>query len=72
MKVPDNFHLLLSQGGATQEFSSVPLNLAGHVYGEPDACANVLITGKWSEAGAKEISKFHSINQVNIPSNSSP
>lgn len=46
MKIPDNFHILLQRGGTTQQFSAVPLNLTGHVYGDEKlATANYLITG---------------------------
>ena len=52
MKVPDNFHILFEQGGATQQFTSVPLNLAGHVFNEPEWSANWLISGYWSKKAA--------------------
>lgn len=45
MKVPENFHILFEQGGATQQFTSVPLNLASHVFNEPGWNANFLISG---------------------------
>jgi phosphoserine aminotransferase len=43
MKVPKNFHILLQQGGATQQYSAVPQNLA--LGGRKQASANYLITG---------------------------
>lgn len=45
MKVPSNFHILFEQGGATQQFTSVPLNLAGHAFNKPDGTANYLVSG---------------------------
>lgn len=62
MKVPDNFHILLEQGGATQQFTSVPLNLAGHVFGDPQWSANFLISGYWSKSAAHEAAQYHKVN----------
>lgn len=45
MRVPDNFRILLQQGGATQQFAAVPLNLTSHEYGDETNTANYLITG---------------------------
>lgn len=45
MKVPDNFKLFFIQGGGISNFSSVPLNLGCHVFGDADASANYLISG---------------------------
>ena len=70
MKIPDNFHVLFAQGGATQQFSAVPLNLAGHVYNEPKGSANFLISGYWSGKAAKEAKQYHGVHQVNRPKDS--
>lgn len=65
MKIPENFHVLFCQGGASQQFTAVPLALAGHVYGDDNASANYLISGKWSQAAANEAKKYHGVHQVN-------
>ncbi len=45
--VPDNYHILFLQGGATMQFSMVPLNfLAG-------GTADYVVTGVWSEKARK-------------------
>lgn len=65
MKVPSNFHILFEQGGATQQFTSVPLNLAGHAFNQPDGTANYLISGYWSKKAAQEGAKYVKAHQVN-------
>jgi phosphoserine aminotransferase len=51
--IPDNYRVLFVQGGATQQFAMVPMNLlpAGRT-------ADYLITGVWSEKAVKEAKKF--------------
>src|SRR5690606_24773822 len=53
--IPDNYRVLFIQGGATQQFAMVPMNLlaAGRT-------ADYLITGSWSEKAVKEAKKFGS------------
>ena len=45
LKIPDNFRVFLTNGGATLHFSGLPFNLAGHAFGEPEGAANFLMTG---------------------------
>ncbi len=51
--IPDNYKVLFIQGGATQQFAMVPMNLlpAGGV-------ADYLLTGVWAEKAWKEAQKF--------------
>ena len=51
--IPDNYRVLFVQGGATQQFAMVPMNLlaAGRT-------ADYLITGSWAEKAWKEAQKF--------------
>ena len=44
MAVPDDYHVLFLQGGATGLAALLPLNLAG-----PDAGADYVLTGHWGE-----------------------
>jgi phosphoserine aminotransferase len=44
MSVPDDYHVLFLQGGATTLAALLPLNLAG-----PDASADYVLTGHWGE-----------------------
>ncbi len=49
LAIPPNYRVLFMQGGATAQFSAVPLNLA-----EPGAAADYVNTGHWSERAIKE------------------
>merc|ERR1719454_1779193 len=51
--VPDDYKVILAQGGATLQFSSVPLNMLG-----TKAKADYLITGQWGEKAHKEAAKY--------------
>jgi phosphoserine aminotransferase len=51
--VPPNYRVLFMQGGATAQFSAVPLNLS-----EAGASADYLHTGHWSERAIKEARRF--------------
>ncbi|MEQ6917649.1 3-phosphoserine/phosphohydroxythreonine transaminase [Halomonas aquatica] len=49
LAVPDNYHVLFTQGGASLQFSAVPYNLLGH-----GGRANFLHTGIWSKKAIAE------------------
>lgn len=57
--IPDNYRVLFIQGGATQQFAMVPMNLlpAGRT-------ADYLITGVWSEKAVKEAGKFGATHEA--------
>ncbi|MBN1782272.1 3-phosphoserine/phosphohydroxythreonine transaminase [bacterium] len=55
--VPDNFKILFLQGGASQQFAMVPLNLLGS-----GKKADYIITGSWSKKALKEAKMQGSIN----------
>lgn len=59
MQIPDNYKVLFLQGGATGQFSAIPLNLA-----EQSDRADYVITGMWSEKAYKEALKY--LNNANI------
>lgn len=48
LSIPDEYHVLFLQGGASQQFAMVPLNLLG------DKSADYIITGQWSEKALSE------------------
>lgn len=50
--IPDDFHVLFVQGGASLQFSMVPLNLLGE-----GQAANYILTGSWSEKALQEAVK---------------
>ena len=54
--VPDDYHVLFLQGGATLQFSMVPMNLL-----PADGTADYLITGSWAAQAAREAEKFGSV-----------
>lgn len=48
MQIPDNYHVLFLQGGATQQFAAIPMNLM--VNGKAD----YIVSGSWSKKAFKE------------------
>ncbi len=50
LRMPDHYHVLFLQGGASLQFSMVPMNL---LRGRR-AVAQYILTGSWSERAAKE------------------
>jgi phosphoserine aminotransferase len=55
--IPANYKVLFVQGGASLQFSMVPLNLL-----TPGSTADYIITGSWTEKAAKEAKKVGSVN----------
>ena len=58
--VPDNFHIFMLQGGATMQFSSIPLNFN---ISENPIPPQYIITGGWSDKAFKEALKYKSNTQ---------
>jgi phosphoserine aminotransferase len=56
LAVPADYAVLFMQGGATAQFSAVPLNLS-----QPGASADYVNTGHWSERAIKEARRFVSV-----------
>ncbi len=55
--IPDNYRVLFLQGGASLQFSMVPMNLLG-----ADRTADYILTGVWSQKAikeAKQVGKTH-------------
>jgi phosphoserine aminotransferase len=55
--IPDNYHVLFLQGGASLQFSMVPMNLL-----PPDGSADYIVTGVWSEKAVKEAKRVGTVN----------
>jgi phosphoserine aminotransferase len=53
MAVPEGYTVLFLQGGATQHFAQIPMNLAG-----ADASADYIVTGHWGEKAVREASPY--------------
>ena len=64
MKIPSNYEVLFLQGGASQQFSMVPINLLKN-----KKSANYVNTGLWSQKAILEGSRYC---RVNICSDSKP
>lgn len=61
LNVPDNFRVLLQQGGATMQYTAIVKNLAGL---KPARRGNLLVTGMWSNQNLDEMSKHCDVNVV--------
>lgn len=57
LKVPDTHEILFLQGGASTQFSMVPLNLMGE-----DGCADYAVTGNFANIAMKEAKKYGRVN----------
>src|SRR5215216_433143 len=57
MKVPDNYHVLFLQGGASLQFSMVPMNFL-----PADGSADYVLTGSWGKKALKEAKKVGAVN----------
>ena len=59
LSIPDDYAVLFVQGGATMQFSMVPLNLAG-----PGDTVDYVQTGSWSKKAIGEARRFCNVNVV--------
>jgi len=59
LAIPDDYKVLFLQGGATAQFSAVPLNLA-----RPGATAEYLNTGQWSKKAIGEARRYLDVTVV--------
>jgi phosphoserine aminotransferase len=57
MAIPDNYKVLFLQGGASQQFSMVPINLL-----RDKKIANYANTGQWSNKAITEASRYCDVN----------
>ncbi|GHU26401.1 phosphoserine aminotransferase [Spirochaetia bacterium] len=62
MQIPDTYKVLFLQGGASLQFSMVPINLAGTEPLEPKKQAAVIDTGIWAQKAAAEAAKYINVN----------
>jgi len=56
-RIPEGYHVLFLQGGASTQFSMVPMNLLA-----ADATADYIVTGSWSKKAVKEAKKVGAVN----------
>ncbi len=52
MNIPDNYKVLFLQGGASQQFAAIPMNLM------KNKKAGYIITGQWAKKAAQEAKKY--------------
>jgi phosphoserine aminotransferase len=57
--IPASYKILFLQGGASLQFSMVPLNLLA-----PGAAADYVMTGSWADKAAKEAKKVGTVNET--------
>src|SRR6478609_11568880 len=53
--IPDDYHVLFLQGGASLQFSMVPMNLLS-----AQTSADYIVTGAWSQKAVKEAKRVGS------------
>ena len=58
MNIPDNYKVLFIQGGATLQFSMIPMNLM------KNGVADYIVTGAWSKKAFSEAKKFGDVKCV--------
>ncbi len=59
MNIPDNYHVLFLQGGASLQFSMVPLNLFGK-----SKKADFVHTGEWTKKAIPESKRYGTVNII--------
>ncbi len=58
LNIPDNYHVLFLQGGASQQFGMIPMNLL------KGGTADYVNTGAWAKKAIKEAKLFGNVNVV--------
>ena len=58
MNIPDNYKVLFLQGGASQQFAAIPMNLM------KNKVADYIITGQWAKKAFQEAKKYGNVKAV--------
>ena len=58
MQIPDNYKVLFLQGGASQQFAMIPMNLM------KNGVADYIITGQWAKKAYQEAAKYGKANAI--------
>ena len=58
MNIPDNYKVLFLQGGASTQFSAIPMNL------KKNGKAAYIVTGQWAKKAAQEAEKYIDVVRV--------
>lgn len=58
LKIPDNYKVLFLQGGASQQFAMIPMNLM------KNRVADYIVTGQWAKKARQEAQKYGTANKI--------
>ena len=58
MNIPDNYKVLFLQGGASQQFAMIPMNLM------KNRVADCIVTGQWAKKAYQEASLYGKANKI--------
>ncbi|KZL92256.1 3-phosphoserine/phosphohydroxythreonine transaminase [Clostridium magnum] len=58
MNIPDNYKVLFLQGGGSQQFAMIPMNLM------KNKVADYIVTGQWSKKAASEAKIYGKVNVI--------
>lgn len=58
MHIPDNYKVLFLQGGASQQFAMIPMNLM------KNRVADYIVTGQWAKKAYQEAQKYGKVNKI--------
>ena len=58
MNIPDNYKVMFLQGGASQQFAMIPMNLM------KNKVADYIVTGQWAKKAWQEASKYGTANKI--------
>lgn len=58
MHIPDNYKVLFLQGGASQQFAMIPMNLM------KNKVADYIVTGQWAKKAYEEAQKYGKANKI--------
>ena len=58
MQIPDNYKVLFLQGGASQQFAMIPMNLM------KNKVADYIVTGQWAKKAYQEASIYGKANKI--------
>ena len=58
MHIPDNYKVLFLQGGASQQFAMIPMNLM------KNKVADYIVTGQWAKKAYQEAQKYGKVNKI--------
>ena len=58
MHIPDNYKVLFLQGGASQQFAMIPMNLM------KNKVADYIVSGQWAKKAYQEAQKYGKVNMI--------